>query len=315
MVDSVLNQTFSNFELLLIDDGSTDKTSQICDEYSIKDARIRVIHKKNSGTSETRNVGIQEAKGIYIEFIDNDDYMFPENLEIAYQELHDYDLLICDYVHCIRENFENVRCDRPTSFNRIVATNINEIGEKLPLMGYKNGTIWNQFFKRDLLLQSGVKFRKIQSEDEMFSFEFLSKVSSISRITYSGYCFFHNPGSQGSSHKYIVEYNWIEKMEQLYDEIVSRFHINNMNFLHIINERIAIRMSSYILKGYYADTRKSYKERINRWNRLREDHYFNTKFSLNKLSKRNKILLYLCKYRLYYLLDSIILLIVGRKSQ
>lgn len=135
MVDSVLNQTFSNFELLLIDDGSTDKTSQICDEYSIKDARIRVIHKKNSGTSETRNVGIQEAKGIYIEFIDNDDYMFPENLEIAYQELHDYDLLICDYVHCIRENFENVRCDRPTSFNRIVATNINEIGEKLPPNG------------------------------------------------------------------------------------------------------------------------------------------------------------------------------------
>ena len=74
-ISSIVNQTFSNLELLLIDDGSTDGSSTICDEWAIKDKRIRVIHKKNEGAGATRNKGIKAAKGDYLLFVDSDDYI------------------------------------------------------------------------------------------------------------------------------------------------------------------------------------------------------------------------------------------------
>lgn len=73
-VDSILSQTMKDFELLLIDDGSQDESGRICDEYSEKDARVRVFHKPNGGVSSARNLGIDHAKGKYIIFIDSDDY-------------------------------------------------------------------------------------------------------------------------------------------------------------------------------------------------------------------------------------------------
>ena len=72
-IDSVLKQTFTDFELLLINDGSTDSSGKICDEYALKDARVRVFHKENGGVSAARNTGIKAAKGKYVTFVDADD--------------------------------------------------------------------------------------------------------------------------------------------------------------------------------------------------------------------------------------------------
>lgn len=74
-IDSILNQTYTNFELILVDDGSPDNCPRICDEYAEKDKRIRVIHKQNAGVSEARNTGIDNAKGDFIAFVDSDDYI------------------------------------------------------------------------------------------------------------------------------------------------------------------------------------------------------------------------------------------------
>ena len=79
-VDSILSQTFTDFELLLIDDGSNDKSGNICDEYTERDVRIRVFHKKNGGVSSARNLGLDKAKGEYVTFVDADDYLEPDTL-------------------------------------------------------------------------------------------------------------------------------------------------------------------------------------------------------------------------------------------
>ena len=76
-VDSILNQTYSDFELLLIDDGSTDISGVICDEYAVSDNRVKVIHKDNGGVSSARNVGINNSQGKYIMFCDSDDFVHP----------------------------------------------------------------------------------------------------------------------------------------------------------------------------------------------------------------------------------------------
>lgn len=99
-VKSILNQTFKNFELLLIDDGSSDNSGVICDEYADKDNRIRVLHKENTGVSDTRNVGLKEAKGDYILFVDSDDYIKSNMLEKLTERAIKYgsDIVMCNYV-------------------------------------------------------------------------------------------------------------------------------------------------------------------------------------------------------------------------
>lgn len=88
-VDSVLSQTYSNLEILLIDDGSTDSSGEICDEYATRDGQIRVIHQKNGGLSAARNAGLDAASGQYICFIDSDDFVAPHFLEVLYRALQE----------------------------------------------------------------------------------------------------------------------------------------------------------------------------------------------------------------------------------
>lgn len=89
-VDAVLGQTYSNLEIILVDDGATDGSSQICDEYQKKDRRVVVLHKENGGTSSARNAGIRQAKGAYIGFLDADDWPEPGMYEWLYQTITAY---------------------------------------------------------------------------------------------------------------------------------------------------------------------------------------------------------------------------------
>lgn len=86
-IDSILQQTYRDLEIILIDDGSPDNCGKICDEYAIKDERIKVIHKKNGGLSDARNAGLEVCSGEYIAFIDSDDILHPDFIEILYQNL------------------------------------------------------------------------------------------------------------------------------------------------------------------------------------------------------------------------------------
>ena len=86
-VDSILAQTYSDLEILLVDDGSTDSSGAICDAYARQDARVQVIHKKNGGLSDARNCGIEHAKGRYFCFVDSDDGIAPQMIEVLYRNL------------------------------------------------------------------------------------------------------------------------------------------------------------------------------------------------------------------------------------
>lgn len=101
-IDSLINQTYENIEILLIDDGSTDKSGQICDDYAQKDNRIRVIHQEYKGVSVTRNTGLKNASGEYISFVDSDDVVSAEYIEVLYNLIKEYnaDISICHYVRC-----------------------------------------------------------------------------------------------------------------------------------------------------------------------------------------------------------------------
>ncbi|MGE8204570.1 glycosyltransferase family 2 protein [Heyndrickxia sp. NPDC080065] len=99
-IDSILAQTFSYFELILVDDGSPDRCGEICDHYAKSDPRVKVIHKENGGLSSARNAGLKMAKGQYIGFVDSDDYIDKKMYEILYTsaKLHSSDVVVCDVV-------------------------------------------------------------------------------------------------------------------------------------------------------------------------------------------------------------------------
>ena len=89
-IDSILCQTFTDFELILVDDGSKDKSGEICDQYAQKDSRIKVIHKENGGLSDARNFGTAASNGKYIVYLDSDDYISDDNfLSLIYEKSQD----------------------------------------------------------------------------------------------------------------------------------------------------------------------------------------------------------------------------------
>lgn len=98
-IDSILAQTFTDFELILVEDGSPDNCPALCDAAAARDARIRVIHQKNGGLSAARNAGLDAARGAWIGFVDSDDYIAPEMYEVLYQAVQSTgaDLALCDY--------------------------------------------------------------------------------------------------------------------------------------------------------------------------------------------------------------------------
>ena len=106
---SILNQTYKNLEIILIDDGSTDNSGKICDEYAKKDSRIIVFHKENGGVSSARNAGLRIAKGIYIGFVDPDDWIAEDMYEVLYlnAKKYDADVSVCKSKIVINRNLKS----------------------------------------------------------------------------------------------------------------------------------------------------------------------------------------------------------------
>lgn len=181
-IDSILAQTFTDFELLLINDGSTDKSGKICDEYAKKDKRIRVFHKENGGVSSARNVGLDNAKGEWVTFVDSDDWV-----EINYFSDLMKDNYIADltYFGC-RFCFEN---DSYTIYipNEFYSQDKETIEKQLGWL--KNnpqkvdylGFTWNKLFNRNIILKNHIAFTENLTlrEDEVFTLMYARNIASL----------------------------------------------------------------------------------------------------------------------------------------
>lgn len=175
-VDSILSQTFTDFELLLINDGSKDCSGIICDEYAAKDERVRVFHKKNGGASSARNLGLENAKGEWIAFVDSDDYVLPIFLESLIEKIkYDTDLCICSIIpdYSISSEYKITK----TSFN--YEGNVQNF---LLLNDCQmSGSLCNKLLKRTIIeekhlyLDETIKYR----EDEEFLLRYMLYVQKV----------------------------------------------------------------------------------------------------------------------------------------
>lgn len=162
-VESILAQSFADFELILVDDGSPDACPQICDEYAKKDSRIKVVHKQNGGLSDARNAGIDVAEGEWLAFIDSDDYVHEDYLKLLYNSAieNGADLAICDFV---RVNDDEEVIEDEHGFDGLVTEDKNAMFEYM----YSNWRIrpaWNKLYKKEIFSELRFEFGKIH-EDE-----------------------------------------------------------------------------------------------------------------------------------------------------
>ena len=181
-IESVLEQTYKDFELILVDDGSTDDSGKICDTYASKDKRVFVIHKENGGgAGEARNVGILNASCPFVCFIDADDWVECSLLEemLGKQKEGDYDLVICGYKSIV--NKEDDKINENVIYPEQAYSSENEV-KSFFVSKYPEGMIgypWNKLYKKDIIEKYHLCFPKMRRlEDGIFNMRYFEHIKS-----------------------------------------------------------------------------------------------------------------------------------------
>lgn len=219
-VDSIINQTYKNLEIILVDDGSPDNCPQMCDDYAKKDSRIKVVHKENGGLSDARNAGMKVATGEYVSFIDSDDWIDLETFSLSMAKIKECNAQIVAF------NIINVS-DKPfipnLSNKYEVVDSQTAIENTIDDINIKT-VVWNKIYKRSTL--QGLKFRKDKiNEDEFFTFYALSKAKKIVYLYRQCYYYYQRPGSIMST------YN-LKRLDML-DGVKERMDFVKVNYPEI----------------------------------------------------------------------------------
>ena len=233
-VDSILNQTFHDWELLLIDDGSTDKSGEICDEYAATDSKIKVFHKENGGVSLARNLGMDNAKGIWIAFCDSDDYVDENWLNLFVENLSPGISFIVQFFKMPG----NDKCSfshNVISYNDIYAGLCEMYDQKI--LGYVCNKLLNSYIIKSNHIRFNEKFRF--REDEDFVLRYLQH-SDYFTIVYDGA---YNYDMPDLSTKYLAVDNFYTSLS-MYSSIKK--------LINIVNDRIYLRYLVELTNAFFA---------------------------------------------------------------
>lgn len=272
-IDSILAQNYTDFELLLIDDGSTDKSGNLCDEYKLKDARIRVFHKENGGVSTARNLGLQNASGEWITFVDSDDYIENDYLYKLYKNLSTSELVVSAYIY--ESTKENV-IEKLSNENIIISSgNLNDL-----LMRGAFMTPICKLFSRDIITNNNIKFDdKIHSgEDTLFVYTYLYYVTNVTTIENVLYHYCITGSGLSTKVLKLNEYNYMldsfyERLKYFeekyvdYDMSLRYVYIVFEIFLKLINNSNSYSRNFFVRKKTYKKILES-----KHFNYLLKDH-------------------------------------------
>lgn len=232
-VESVLAQTFSDWELLLVDDGCRDGSAALCDEFARRDDRVRVLHKrKNAGVSAARNSGLEAARGEYIAFLDADDALEPLALETLWclREQAGADTAACAHL--------NLRPDGSGWPEQVLPAGVygkEQIREKIvaPLLGERlavpvfNGFIWRYLFSAKVIRSAHLRFEGAYLEDELFLLEYFCCARSLAVTEQPLYRYLLNPAS--ATHKYMRDFQKVfDRFMERKEALAEKYRLNDL---------------------------------------------------------------------------------------
>lgn len=245
-LNSLINQTEQDIEIILIDDGSTDKSGDICDEYAKYDKRISVMHQKNKGQSVARNKGLEIARGEYIMFVDSDDYIAEDACKILYIAAisNKADIVNADILN-EKNKIQNSDFRKIDHENMAISTGVF-LREKIETMTY-DIVPWLYFVKRDLINRSKIRFLEgCFYEDQLWTLQLLSLDGNIIKIRYPFYFYRMDRVNSTTNHIYlkkgkdaaIVCNNMKKYIDKLADSFYKKYY--NMVLLISVNQFINV---------------------------------------------------------------------------
>lgn len=298
-IKSILNQSFDDFELILVDDGSPDKCGEICDNYAKIDDRIKVIHQKNGGLSSARNSGLKVAIGSYIGFVDSDDWIESTMYEDMYKLAVKYnaDIVQCDFINAIDESIKvknNTECY--SIIDNIECLN-NLYNEKF----IKTVVSWNKIYKRELFEEINFPTGKIH-EDEFTTHKLIYKSNKIITLDKKLYYYRTTENSIMNSEFNIKRFHRLEAIQE------------RIEFFKVINEKElynkTIDKYIFVAKDYYFKYKKSKEYDCNMLKTIKSN-YINV-FNLHLKNKPLKIKSNFMNY--VFLVSPNIYEMIGRKK-
>lgn len=266
-VESILNQEYTEFELILVNDGSSDGSGDICEEYAKQDSRVRVIHKTNSGVSDSRNQGIEAAQGEYIQFVDADDWITADATKLLVREASQEhcDLVITDFYRVIGK-----RVSRKGSIKESGLLTREELAECMmeSPADFYYGVLWNKLFRRDIIMEHGIRMDKKISwcEDFLFNLEYILYIRNASVLQVPVYYYLKTEGSlvsQSSNLSKVVQtklhifeiYN--EFYKTVYDEkVYAKKRLGVYKYL------IDVAGDGMVSPGFFVNSSKLGEERV-----------------------------------------------------
>lgn len=260
-IQSVINQTYENLQIILVDDGSPDNCGKICDEYAKKDHRIEVIHKSNGGLSDARNKGLEIAKGEYIGFVDSDDYIEADMYEVLYNLLKQYnaDVSICNFYTVSQGKISIKNADNGINeYNRI------EILKEILLDKNIQSYAWNKLYKKELFDEIKYPIGK-KYEDIGTTFYLLEKCNKVVVTGKSEYYYINRQDSIVNNVTESTITDYIELIMQRYDYIeknIKELSSYNKDYLKRILKTAEKDIKSLNEVGDY--TKKKYEELYNK---------------------------------------------------
>ena len=276
-IESIINQTYTNLEIILVDDGSPDTCGKICDDYALKDGRIKVIHKKNAGLSDARNVGIKEATGKYIGFVDGDDYIEKDMYKYLYNLIkeNNADISICG----VEEVYEDGSIQDEKAKESIEILSKEDAIKELLLDKKVRSHAWDKLYKRELFenieYPYGRKMEDIATTYKLFDLS--NKIVIGEEIKY--YYLQRNNGIMGSkSTKMWVDY---------YELALERYNDLKITYPQMLENNIALMN---IIIDLYGQPNEELKEYLKK-NKIKKEYnkIYSTKALKYNLKRNDKI--------------------------
>ena len=309
-INSILLQTYNNIEILMINDGSTDNSGYICDLYKKKDKRINVFHKKNEGLGLTRNYGLSKAKGKYVMFVDSDDYILKNAVELLINNLQKNDTVIAGYTKVsdngkilYEEKYKKEKFINKSVKNKLLP---RFVGSLPSVKDSIFTTVCAKLYSMDLIKKYNIKFkseREFQSEDLGFQFEYFRYSKSVCVIERSVYYYRFNPNSLTTKYKKnrfsetLKVYNYIND-SILFLELPQSTFLRNKKMLFVQIRACLSQESKRISKKSRRERIKSVKQIVD--NKIVVEAVNN--YPINLLNFKQKIFLKLLKNKNYNIL-------------
>ena len=294
-IESVLNQSLSDFELILVDDGSIDNSGDICDSYTKKDKRVKVIHQVNSGAHHARNNALKLASGEYVCFFDSDDYIDNNMLEDLYNLAKKYnsnlvisgfyintyytndEYIVLDYIPFTSNNEKIEHFDNRNEFRKLVYKNFDRNMFYPP---------WNKLYKLSYLKENNISFPITYRDDFPFV---LSVIKDIDKVTYTKNQYYHflRKRSDSETQKYVS--NLYEKREEEHNEMISLYKHwdlnNDINSIEMISRRYIDRLIECMVNLFNSECKISDNEKKQLINNYINTSNFNNSIKNAKPSK------------------------------